>query len=162
MKKQKNVATSTVYVECGCCEHYHRASYHGDCRNDSERFTADDLPSGAEIVTLEDQVDNENNPKGLNTLTDLEPEPPTVCVLRRWRKGHGNGGIIALFPGDHTTNSGCRYYEHNGQHGAADYGLVITKTRPVDLADPDAVDLIAELKGIGYNLQLRRRYTKRS
>ena len=25
-------------VECGCCGHYHRADWHGDCRADSERF----------------------------------------------------------------------------------------------------------------------------
>ena len=24
--------------ECGCCGAYHKASYHGDCRNDSERY----------------------------------------------------------------------------------------------------------------------------
>jgi hypothetical protein len=25
-------------VECGCCGHYHRRNYHGDCRNDDHRF----------------------------------------------------------------------------------------------------------------------------
>ena len=24
--------------ECGCCEHYHRPDFRGDCRNDDERF----------------------------------------------------------------------------------------------------------------------------
>ncbi len=31
------------YLECGCCEHYHRESFTGDCRDDTERFTLDDL-----------------------------------------------------------------------------------------------------------------------
>lgn len=26
-------------VPCGCCGHYHRPDYDGDCRNDAERFT---------------------------------------------------------------------------------------------------------------------------
>lgn len=27
------------YYECGCCGHYHKEGYMGDCRDDSERFT---------------------------------------------------------------------------------------------------------------------------
>ena len=26
-------------IECGCCLCYHRVDYHGDCRNDDERFS---------------------------------------------------------------------------------------------------------------------------
>lgn len=25
-------------IECGCCCQYHRTDFHGDCRNDAERF----------------------------------------------------------------------------------------------------------------------------
>lgn len=32
-----------VFVECGCCDHYHRPEFAGDCRNDSERFSTSDL-----------------------------------------------------------------------------------------------------------------------
>jgi hypothetical protein len=32
-----------IYAACGCCGHYHRVTYWGDCRNDAERFTADAL-----------------------------------------------------------------------------------------------------------------------
>lgn len=28
-------------IECGCCGHYHRKDYYGDCRNDRERFILD-------------------------------------------------------------------------------------------------------------------------
>ncbi len=31
------------YHECGSCGAYHRADYAGDCRNDSERFSYEDL-----------------------------------------------------------------------------------------------------------------------
>lgn len=36
-------ALRAAYVACGSCGHYHRAGFRGDCRDDSERFTADDL-----------------------------------------------------------------------------------------------------------------------
>lgn len=31
------------YTECGCCGYWHLATYFGDCRNDAERFTLDQL-----------------------------------------------------------------------------------------------------------------------
>lgn len=33
-----NDPNAVEIVECGCCNQYHRAAYHGDCRNDAERF----------------------------------------------------------------------------------------------------------------------------
>lgn len=33
------------FIECGCCDHFHRADFWGDCRDDNERFTLDDLES---------------------------------------------------------------------------------------------------------------------
>lgn len=30
-------------IECTVCGEYHRLEYYGDCRNDDERFTYDDL-----------------------------------------------------------------------------------------------------------------------
>jgi hypothetical protein len=33
-------------IECGCCSHYHRVAYTGDCRNDAERFA--DLQDAAD------------------------------------------------------------------------------------------------------------------
>ena len=29
-------------VECGCCDHHHRADWWGDCRDDSQRFIEQD------------------------------------------------------------------------------------------------------------------------
>ena len=49
------------YLECGCCEHYHREDYHGDCRNDAERLTLDDLEDRGipdkDIIDLESDSD---------------------------------------------------------------------------------------------------------
>ena len=43
MKRNELVGCSTdpgavMVIECGCCGNYHRFIYHGDCRDDSERF----------------------------------------------------------------------------------------------------------------------------
>jgi hypothetical protein len=33
----------TRYTSCGCCEHYHPIAFAGDCRDDANRFSAQDL-----------------------------------------------------------------------------------------------------------------------
>ncbi len=35
--------TPPKYYTCGICDHYHLTGFAGDCRDDSERFTADQL-----------------------------------------------------------------------------------------------------------------------
>ena len=53
-----------VFVECGCCGHFHRAEWRGDCRDDAERFTADQLDArfgenGWGYESIEDQMEAE-------------------------------------------------------------------------------------------------------
>jgi len=43
-----------TFIECGCCGHYHREDFRGDCREDSERYTVDQLPDDAELIDEED------------------------------------------------------------------------------------------------------------
>ena len=50
-----------TYIECGCCGHYHRDDYFGECRDDAERFTLDQLPEGAMIREL---VEFDDDPAG--------------------------------------------------------------------------------------------------
>lgn len=38
------------FVECGCCDHFHPAEFGGDCRDDNNRFTLDELPNDAIII----------------------------------------------------------------------------------------------------------------
>ena len=49
------------YLECGCCEHYHQEDFFGDCRNDAERFSLEDLEnmgvSEENIVEIESDYD---------------------------------------------------------------------------------------------------------
>lgn len=80
-------------------------------------------------------------------------EPITPVMFRAWR----DGDIIALFPtlpGNNRYDS-CDSYMHVGQHGAADYTLVVSDTRP---AQPEEYrGLMSELQAIGYNLKVVQR-----
>jgi len=82
---------------------------------------------------------------------DEPPEEPTAVVFRRYPDGE----IIALFPGIKDPRRMVSSYLHVGQHGAADYGLVISQTTP---AKPEEYkDLAEELTAIGYNLKIYKR-----
>jgi len=74
-----------------------------------------------------------------------------IVVFRVWR---GTVDIVALFPGLLADTKGnCHSYERVGQHGAADYRLVISRTRPA--TPKEYSDLDAELRGCGYELDVR-------
>ena len=78
-------------------------------------------------------------------------------VLRRWKPSTGHG-VIALFPEMPEGRGLVNSYEHVGQHGAADYGLVVQRSTPVAQQDPEALDLLRELRTRGYNpCAVRRR-----
>ena len=83
-------------------------------------------------------------------------EKKTVVVFRKWKD---NGDIIALFPDIKENNGTCSSYEHIGQHGEADYVHCIAGSRP---ATPnEAQDLLKELRGLGYNLEVRSRRVRK-
>ena len=46
--------TEKVFYECGCCGHYHPASFTGDCREDENRYRWDELPEGWVEVSQDD------------------------------------------------------------------------------------------------------------
>jgi len=79
----------------------------------------------------------------------------TVVVFRVL---DGGGSVIALFPGINEGNGTCSSYEHVGQHGGANYAGVIARTRP---AKPKEYgELLKELRRIGYNLVIRKRWQR--
>lgn len=43
------------FVECGCCGCYHLHDYWGDCRDDKNRFSLDDIPDNDDIIFLQDE-----------------------------------------------------------------------------------------------------------
>jgi hypothetical protein len=85
---------------------------------------------------------------------DIMSEPITEVVFRVWPKSEG-GDVIALFPYDHAHDYYCTGYQHIGQHGAADFHGVVSRTR---LAKPaEYVALKSELESIGYCLKIIKR-----
>ena len=82
-------------------------------------------------------------------------QKPDVVIFRRWRSKPST--VIALFPEIDVgvTKTGvklCRSYEHVGQHGRANYEMVIHDTRA---AKPEEyANLKAELNTIGYVLNV--------
>jgi hypothetical protein len=78
---------------------------------------------------------------------------PTAVVYRTYPE---DGDVIALFPevpASVTNPHLVSCYAHFGQHGAADYNLVLTQTRPATAGE--AEPLQRELERIGYS-DLRR------
>lgn len=69
----------------------------------------------------------------------------TKVVFRKFKQG---GDIIALFP-EQTSRLMVGSYMHVGQHSNADYNGVIAATTPA--TESEYVDLLAELKSIGYD-----------
>ena len=78
-----------------------------------------------------------------------------------FRKCKGDGEIIALFPEIRSDGSGCHClsYGHIGQHGGANYRLVLQATIPATLRDSEP--LAKELTAIGYAWKVCHRETNR-
>jgi len=74
-----------------------------------------------------------------------EPELTTV-VFRRWYKQEDGTGVIALFPDVDEGRGMCSSYEHMGQHGAASYTGVVSRTRPATATE--YADLKRELDAL--------------
>lgn len=49
-------AAAPIFYECGICDCYHRWTWNGDCREDGERFTLDQIPESAEIRSMEERI----------------------------------------------------------------------------------------------------------
>lgn len=93
----------------------------------------------------------------------MNTEPRTRVIFRIFTGADAlhNGGahdVIALFPhipGDMRPYQTCQSYQHIGQHGAADVRLV-ERTRLATRAEYR--ELAAELRAIGYRLDIRARF----
>ncbi len=79
----------------------------------------------------------------------------TKVIFRKF-KNKDIPEIIALFPEQsYAMNYMTGSYMHIGQHSDCDYHAVIAMTKPASLLEYK--DLYLELKGIGYNLVIRKR-----
>ena len=81
-----------------------------------------------------------------------QDEIETPVIFRRFKEGD----VIALFPLECGTSSPytCGSYQHVGQHGAADPGIVYCTTPAQDDA-PDVVALRTELETYPFFYRLR-------
>lgn len=79
----------------------------------------------------------------------------TIVIFRKFKDGE----VIALFPAEEWDHKGnCASYIHVGQHGAADYCLLLQTTR---LAKPSEYEALRkELESIGYNLDIKSKYIR--
>lgn len=78
----------------------------------------------------------------------MRQDQKTRVIFRKW----DNGDIIALFPDIPTHPGACLSYEHQGQHGGAQYKGVMQITIPA--AEPEYRALQQELTHIGYILEI--------
>ena len=87
----------------------------------------------------------------------MKKEKPTPVVFRVWNRRPYD--VLALFPTIPADNMGylCSSYEHLGQHSPANYKSCIKVSRPA--TKREAAPLLAELRRIGYRLQIVERAT---
>ena len=111
----------------------------------------------SKIRSLADKVTKEYN--GILKKVEanmIKDEYETIVVFRKWK----NGGILALFPKEIADSYGnCMSYERVGQHSAAAYSGCVYKTKPAKPSEYAA--LKRELEGIGYNLDVKLRYSQK-
>jgi hypothetical protein len=136
------------FYECGICGHCHPLTWDGDCRDDSNRFTNQELDdkygvNGWEEVPMSGSEE------------DAESEI-TPVVFRAERSGKFKGDVTAVMPCDPagymTDQMGC--YAHVGQHSGCTHSWYVT-TRAAKLAE--YANLLKELESIGYRVKVYAR-----
>lgn len=85
----------------------------------------------------------------------MEKDKHKTRVIFRMVPGPGGKECLALFPDIDEGNGLVSSYLHIGQHGGADYGFCINKSRPA--TKKEYHDLKIELEELGYNLEIRQK-----
>lgn len=76
-------------------------------------------------------------------------------MFRMWR-----GEVIALFPGLMDSPGHCQSYQHVGQHGGADCGGIIRRSRPAEPQEYAALKRELESEPFEYKLRVVQRRSK--
>lgn len=94
-----------------------------------------------------------------NTITNMNKQARKVDVILRRFFG---GDIIALFPGlsADMCSGHCLSYQKVGQHGAAGVDMS-DQTEAVNEEEPEALELLCELRCVGYDPRIVSRFTKK-
>lgn len=86
----------------------------------------------------------------------MSEQDAVAVVFRKWNTRNG-GGIIALFPAEQHSPGACMSYEHDGQHGGADYDGVLSLSVPATPAEYANLKRELESYPFHYNLKIRKR-----
>ncbi len=125
-------------------ESHVRKGEHGKKIYVRSHYRGDDLRSGSEAREYH---------KAHSYLMPRDREK-TEVIFRKYPDGE----IIALFP-DITGSPGfIESYLHVGQHGSANYNIVMRQTKPAKPAE--YAELKEELEGLGYYLDVKQKRTK--
>jgi hypothetical protein len=90
-------------------------------------------------------------------MNTKKTEPITKVIFRKFNKTD----IIALFPYEYDKYTDtCTSYMHVGQHSGDNYPYCIQTTKPAKEAE--YLPLFNELTGIGYNLQIIKKYNHKN
>jgi hypothetical protein len=97
--------------------------------------------------------------EALASAVPASPPPDVRVVLRRWKVSPG--GVIALMPDVGSGPHGeCMSFQKGGRREEVDYATVVANTRAVDLRDQEVVDLLEEMRGLGYQPRIILRYSR--
>lgn len=80
----------------------------------------------------------------------------TPVIFRQPNEG---GEVVAFFPTEPADLNpfNCMSYQHTGQHGGASLEYYLNNTQPA--TQKQSNDLKIELESLGYNLQIRKRFS---
>lgn len=85
----------------------------------------------------------------------------TVVVFRKWYRRSDGTGVIALFPLEPGWRDGLvNSFEHDGQHGSADYDGTISRTRAAKPHEYESLLRELESPPFNYWLDIKRRAPK--
>lgn len=70
------------FIECGSCGCYHKPDWYGDCRDDAHRFTFDQIPEDARVLTIEEQMEDEDEGEPYITVPEGEDVASADCGCR--------------------------------------------------------------------------------
>ena len=97
-------------------------------------------------------------------------ETLTKVAFRFWYDGPGQltrmdrkrGEVTAIMPELPGTNNPytCTCYAHMGQHGSCNISLINQCSRPA--TEAEYADLLAELRSLGYNMQVIKRLNQQA
>jgi len=91
---------------------------------------------------------------------DVIRKPPVKALIRKWKKGVHQGGIVVVFPEVPTDiPETCKIYQHIPDLGAASYHAIESMT--VQATEKEARQYLVELARMGIHFEVAKRISKK-